>query len=334
MSDRPRESDPPEAVYPRFTVEVVEGADVGKRVMAEGTELQIGTAASNEMVLTDGTVSRHHCVIRVTADGFSISDLDSMNGVKLGGVRVTEAVLKEQCTIRLGRVKLSFARVDGIIREKLSTTRQFGSLVGDSPAMRRIFARCRRVSQTDRGILLVGESGSGKRTLAEGIHQESPRSSEPFLALDLLSLATAELEPALFGPEGALGRAGKGTVYLASVGSLPLELQEILVETYDSHEARLIAGATHDLRARVNRGRFRADLYHRVAATRVFIPPLRDRPEDVPVLVKHLFHDLYPGRLLPPDEFIGNCFTKRHWQGDADALRAAIIREVGAPTGR
>jgi DNA-binding NtrC family response regulator len=277
-------------------------------------------------------VSRHHCVIRVTGDGFLITDLDSMNGIKLGGFRVREAFLKEKCSIRLGRVKLSFARVDGEVREKLSTTQQFVSMVGDSPPMRRLFARCRRVAPTERSILLIGEAGTGKRTLAEGIHAESPRADEPFVEIDLATIARSDLEPQLFGSDGAYRRAGKGTLYIASIGELPAELQEILFETFDEYDARLITGTDRDLRKSVNRGWFRADLYHRLAAVRLFIPPLRDRPADVFLLARHLHAALYPDRPAPQDDYISNRFGKRQWWGNVNALRAAIEREAGYDT--
>lgn len=328
MTERARDSVQPEAVFARFAVEVLEGDDLGKRVVSDGSEMQIGTAASNEMVLTDSTVSRHHCTIRVTSEGFSVHDLDSMNGVKLGGFRVREAFLKDQCRLRLGRVKLSFCRVDGEVREKLSTTQNFHGMVGDTAAMRRLFSRCRRVGPTDRAILLVGEPGTGKRTMAEGIHRESKRASEPFVAIDLDHIKRGNLEPELFGPTGAYARAGKGTLYIASIGELPAELQEILADTFDDYPARVVAGSHRDLRASVNRGRFRADLYHRIAAVRMWIPPLWDRPGDVPILAKQIHAEIFPERPPLDDELIATHFAKRVWWGNATALRAAIEREL------
>lgn len=328
MTDSLRhDTDQPEIVFSRFAVEVLFGDDVGKRVVSEGPELQIGTAASNEMVLTDSTVSRHHCVITATDDGFLLTDLDSMNGVKLGGYRVRDAFLKDKSTLKLGRVKLGFTRVDGEVREKLSITPELEGMVGDSAAMRRLFARCRRVAPSMRAILLEAEPGTGKRAMAAGIHATSQRAAEPFVTVDVAMLSIAEMEAAIFGAAGAIARAGAGTLYIASVGELPAELQERLSDTIDACRARLIAGTHRDLRPSVNRGRFRADLYHRLAAIRMHIPPLRDRPADVAPLVTHMFRQLFPAAPPPSDELIDS-FTKRQWWGNAAALRQAIERET------
>lgn len=323
------DSDQPELVFSRFAVEVLSGDEVGKRVVSEGPELQIGTALSNEMVLTDSTVSRHHCVIAATDEGFLLTDLDSMNGVKLGGYRVRDAFLKDKSTLKLGRVKLGFSRVDGEVREKLSITPELAGMVGDSATMRRLFARCRRVAPSTRAILLEAEPGTGKRAMAEGIHLTSGRATEPFVAVDVSTLAISEVDDAIFGERGAIGRAGAGTLYIASVGELPPELQERLADTVDECRARLIAGTHRDLRPSVNRGRFRADLYHRLAAIRMHIPPLRDRPVDVAPLARHMFRELFPDAAAPSDELIDS-FTKRQWWGNARALRDAIAREAAA----
>lgn len=325
-----RDSSEPEAIFARFAVEVIEGDDVGKRVVSEGPEMQIGTAASNEMVLTDSTVSRHHCVIRVTDDGFLVTDLGSMNGIKLGGFRIREALLKDRCTVKLGRVKLAFTRVDGTVREKLSITEQFEDMVGASVVLRRLFARCRRIAASDRTILLHGEAGTGKRTMAESIHASSPRAKAPFVDLDLATLRRADVEPAIFGAKGVFARAKKGTVYIATIGALPIELQEVLTETLDDYAARLIVGTAQDLRSSVNRGRFRADLYRQLASLRLYIPPFRERPADVPLIARHLYASLFPKHPPPHDELI-SWLGKQPWWGNGNELRATIEREADAP---
>ncbi len=329
MSSRPPQAaNPTELVFRRFAVEVVDGDDTGKRVVSEGPELQIGTAASNEMVLTDSTVSRHHCVVVAADDGFLLTDLDSLNGVKLGSYRIHEAFLKDRAMFRLGRVKVSFSLVEGDVHLPLDQTGELAGLVAESSALRRLFARCRRVAQSSRTVLVEGERGTGKRSLAHAIWSIGARASLPFVELDVAALAPRALDDALFGAEGAIARAGDGTLYLASVGDLSPEHQERLGEALDSCTARVIAGSSYDIRPSVNRGRFRADLYHRLAAVRLHIPPLRDRAADIAPIARQLAQ-LETPEAPPLSEELCEALTRRAWPTNADGVREALALERG-----
>ncbi|MEQ9323173.1 MAG: sigma-54-dependent Fis family transcriptional regulator, partial [Polyangiaceae bacterium] len=242
---KPLRSDLTAVTYQRFAVEVVAGDDAGARVTSEGEELSIGTARGNGLVLTDRSVSRHHCVIATTAKGFRIRDLDSTNGVKLGGYKVFTALLKSGASFRLGRTKLRFEILDEHISEPVSPEQAFGGVLGRSAAMRRIFALLPRVAASDSTVLIEGETGTGKTLLASAIHDESPRVDGPFMVVDCGAVTGTLIESHLFGHargaftgateerDGAFVAARGGTVLLDEVGELPLELQPKLLRVLE-----------------------------------------------------------------------------------------------------
>ncbi len=188
----------------------------------------------------------------------------------------------------------------------------FGRLVARSPSMRRLFEQVRSVAPTDRTILVCGESGTGKELLAEAIHQHSPRAAQPLVRFSCAALQPSVLESELFGHErgaftGAIrqkvGRfelADGGTVLLDEVDDIPTELQVKLLRVVEQQEfervggeapvrvnVRLICATKCDLLKLVKEGRFREDLYYRLNVITLTIPPLRERPDDIPVLARH-----------------------------------------------
>jgi transcriptional regulator with PAS, ATPase and Fis domain len=190
---------------------------------------------------------------------------------------------------------------------------EFGPLIGVSLAMRSVFALLARASATESTVLIEGETGTGKEGAATAIHEGSRRASQPFVVVDCGALPANLLESELFGHEkgaftgaferrhGAFAEASGGTVFLDEVGELPLEVQPALLRVLDSRkirrvggnfyepvDVRVIAATNRDLRSAVNDGRFRADLYYRLAVLRVRLPPLRERLDDIDVLVPRL----------------------------------------------
>ncbi len=186
------------------------------------------------------------------------------------------------------------------------------ALIGRSPAMQQLFRTIGRLSQSEVGVLITGESGSGKELVARALHHHSPRASGPFVAINTAAVPRELLESELFGHErgaftGAVDRrtgrfeqADGGTLFLDEIGDMPLELQTRLLrvlaerEFYrvGAHQARRadvrVLAATHqDLEQRIAEGGFREDLYHRLNVIRLNVPPLRQRPEDIPDLAEH-----------------------------------------------
>jgi transcriptional regulator with PAS, ATPase and Fis domain len=198
-----------------------------------------------------------------------------------------------------------------IRRLAIGPVRHFGSIPTRALAMHEAFAALRRFAQTDVSVMLLGETGVGKEVLARTLHDQSPRARRPFVVFDCGAVAPSLVESELLGHErgaftgaltshaGAFERAHGGTLFLDEIGELPLDLQPRLLRALESRTVRRVGGrqerqvdirvvaATHrDLRAAVSAGRFRQDLFFRLAVGVVTVPPLRDRFEDLSDLVR------------------------------------------------
>jgi len=346
-------SRPHQYTFRRFRIRVTSGRDQGLEATSEASEFCIGTAKGNQLVLTDPTVSRHHCVITATAEGFLLRDLGSRNGTTLSGCRLTEIHLRSGVQIGLGETTLRFDGLEEEISEPLSEQDRYGPALGRSPAMRRIFAVLPRIAASDSTILLEGETGTGKTLLAEAIHQASPRKAHPFVVVDCGAIAPTLIESRLFGHEkgaftgadrarvGAIQAAQAGTLFLDEIGELPLEMQPKLLTALDQRvitrlgsserirvDVRVIAATNRDLREMVNRATFRSDLYYRLDIVRLRIPPLRERPDDIVLLVEHFYEQLCgEADPRPPDALIA-AMVAQPWLGNVRQLRNAVERAL------
>jgi DNA-binding NtrC family response regulator len=233
-----------------------------------------------------------------------------------------------------------------------SSARRFGELFGESLAMREVFAVLERVAPTDVTVLIEGESGTGKEVAARSIHAASARSRGPYVVFDCSAVPRELAESELFGHKrgafsgavsdraGAFQRAHGGTICLDEIGELPLDLQPKLLRVLETNQVRavgddevrhvdvrVIAATNRELRAESQRGRFRADLLYRLEVVRVRIPPLRQRPEDIPGLVGILMG----GKLPPGDTIAGRNLAQLMnyaWPGNVRELRNALTRAV------
>jgi DNA-binding NtrC family response regulator len=291
-------------------VEVVRGAAVARRFHVAAPQFQIGTHLSNQVVVVDETVSRHHLEVTALPDGYRIVDLDSSNGTFIGGVRVGEVQTGPTVVLQLGQTVLRLQASAAEAPVPASSATEFGPLVGRSLAMRELFAQLERVGESDCAVLVEGETGAGKERVAEAIHAASPQAAGPFVVVDCAALAPGLMESELFGHargaftgavadrKGLIAMADGGTLFLDEIGELPLPLQVKLFGVLDrrrvvplggtqSHPVRVrVVAATHrDLLRRTNQGQFRSELYYRLAVVRVRVPPLRERLEDLPLLV-------------------------------------------------
>src|SRR5277367_1827718 len=235
------------------------------------------------------------------------------------------------------------------LREALGQKYQFENIIGRSPAMQEIFATVERVAGTRATVLLAGESGVGKGMIARAIHQHSPRKDRPFVKIDCTSIPENLMESELFGYEkgaftGAnVSKAGKfeaadtGTVFLDEIGDVPPAIQVKLLRVLQEREferlgsnktmhtdVRVVAATNVDLRAALEQGTFREDLYYRLNVVPLDIPPLRERKEDIPYLVDH-FAKKFSGE-------IGESALERlvgyHWPGNVRELENVIERSV------
>ena len=325
--------------------DVCEGPDRGiAHVGSERTV--IGTAPDANLVLTDPTVSRYHVELTPLADGIGVRDCGSTNHVRLGRVRIREAVVPPGTVLELGTSRVEVTNDDTVEVECYPGTDFFG-IRAESIAMRRLLARVQRVATSNASVLFAGETGTGKELLARAVHEASPRAVKPFEVVDCSTLVPTLVASELFGHEkgaftgaaerraGAFERADGGTVFLDEIGELPMELQAQLLGVLERKTFRRVGGsrsihvdvrivsATHrDLRDWVNEGRFREDLYYRLAVARLEVPPLRERSEDIGLLVQHFIHALgvEPALELFPPDVVRQLETYR-WPGNVRELR-------------
>jgi DNA-binding NtrC family response regulator len=340
--------------FQRFALRVIDGPDKGKEhVCASAAEVSVGTADSNSLVLTDPTVSRFHFVLQVGPQGVQLRDLESTNGTTLGGFRVGSAYLKHGAVITLGMTRLRYDELGEQLDEPLSDSEFFGRALGRSVAMRRLFSILPRIAASDSTVLIEGETGTGKGVLAEAIHTGSARAQGPFVVVDCGSIPPALIESELFGHArgaftgatrdraGAFESAAGGTVFLDELGELPLELQPKLLRALEERtvkrvggderialDVRVIAASNRNLKQMVNRGTFRSDLYFRLNIVRIEVPPLRERRDDIALLVTNFYEQLAqpPGSQPPPG--LVDYFTNQDWPGNVRELRNAVERAV------
>ena len=338
--------------FPKVRLKVLKGPDKGTIVTLEQDEILIGGADGAHLRLTDPTVSRNHCVIRLTAKGPLLRDLGSTNGSRIEGVEVREAFVPRGAMLELGHTQVRFEALDESVELPLADSERFGRLWGRSTAMRRLFAVAARVAASDVTVLIEGETGTGKDALCEAIHQASPRTGGPLIVVDCGAIPPNLFESELFGHErgaftgadraraGAFEEAEGGTLFLDEIGELPLPLQPKLLRVLEARtvtrigsaqarkiDVRVIAATNRDLREEVNRGSFRQDLYFRLEVVRLRVPPLRERPDDIPVLVEHFRSLAKPGAAAPPfsEETLRN-FAAHPWPGNVRELRNAVER--------
>jgi transcriptional regulator with PAS, ATPase and Fis domain len=340
-----------------FTLRVVSGPDAGATFTAADDRVVVGTHQSAAFVLTDGAVSRFHFEIATSESSATLRDLGSLNGTSVEGVSVLHARLRDGETITVGRTQIRFELAQQRPQVVLSTRGRFGLAVGRSYAMARTFAVLERAAKTDATVLIEGETGTGKELVAESIHREGERKDGPFVVVDCASIPHALLESELFGHtrgaftgavaarEGALEAASGGTLFLDEIGELDPELQPKLLRAIERREikrvgetaftkidVRVVAATNQSLSALVNEKRFRADLYYRLAVVEVRLPPLRERREDIPILVEHLLASL--GAALKPEahalrtpESLAE-LARHAWPGNVRELRNYVERCV------
>jgi DNA-binding NtrC family response regulator len=298
-------------------VEVLAGPDAGLTLEVTQTRFGIGSHASNEVALSDTTVSRHHLEVEATPTGYRVSDLGSSNGTFSGDLRLGEVLAAAPLTLQLGQTTLRLGAGDVESEVPASAESRFGELVGRSLGMRELFAQLAQVAASDCSVLLEGETGVGKERVAEALHNASPRAGKPFVVVDCGALSAGLAESELFGHvrgaftdaiedrRGLIESAEGGTLFLDEVGELPSVVQAKLLGVLERRrvtkvgtaqsrpvQIRVIAATHRDLLRSSNEGQFRADLFYRLAVVRLRIPPLRERMEDLPLLVEQRLAEL------------------------------------------
>ena len=343
----------PVALHMRsYGLEVVKGPDLGRSGRFDRRVVVVGTSPESDLVLDDPTVSRAHCRIEADEAGYRVTDLRSKNGTFLGRSRVREAYLDPDVALRLGETTLRWTPGDEEVEVRFSTEGRFGALFGEGLRMREIFATLERVAPTDATVLIEGESGTGKELAARAVHDHSKRAKGPFVVFDCSAVPKDLIESELFGHlrgaftgatadrPGAFVSAKGGTLFLDELGELALELQPKLLRAIESRQVkpvgasrevdtdvRLVAATNRKLAREVEAGNFREDLYYRLAVIMVRLPPLREQPEEIPLLVRHFIRDLghHPDHLKVSYDTMARLQVHR-WQGNVRELRNFVER--------
>lgn len=326
--------------------------DNGRRVPipSEGT-LVVGNESSAGVVLDDPYVSARHACIRIARSGVVVEDLGSKNGTWVDGVVVERAWARLGAVLRFGRSNLRV--VCGRPTPPLHGDLCDGPVVGRSVVFRELLRTLGRAARVRSPVLLRGETGTGKEVAARVIHHASERRGGPFVALNCGAIPETLAESELFGHvrgaftgahrdrQGAFCRAAGGTLLLDEIAELPILIQAKLLRVFETDrvlpvgaereqpiDVRVVAATHRDLEGMIDQGELREDLYHRLGVLSIRLPPLRERPEDIPVLLEH-FASQASRELGYPVELTEAAFTAatRHlWPGNVRALRNAVFR--------
>jgi two-component system, NtrC family, response regulator HydG len=300
--------------------------------------------------LSDREVSRRHAALEVVSGGIRITDLGSTNGTFVDRIRIVEAILVGGEIVRVGGTVLSIEFDDAQKPQALPEVLHFGHVLGRSHEMRRLYPLCAKLAASDVPLVIEGETGTGKELLAESIHAESARASGPFVVFDCTTAPPSLVESELFGHErgaftgavtarrGVFEQAHGGTLLIDEIGDLDIALQAKLLRAIERREVRkigadrftkvdvrVIAATRRDLDREVAAGRFRDDLFHRLAVARIELPPLRRRRGDVALLAAAAWRDLGGDpREIPPEAFAR--WEEHTWPGNVRELRNAVMR--------
>jgi DNA-binding NtrC family response regulator len=335
----------------RAALQVIGGPDSGTRFEIEQSA-RIGARPLADIVLADAKVSGLHCEISI-GDALRVRDLGSKNGTFVGPVRILDALLAPGDVVTIGGTRMQVTPLSSTKSLPLLDADDFHGLVGQSPAIRALTARLAALAGSDTTVLVQGETGTGKERVAEALHLASRRAHKPQVVVDCGAMPATMIESELFGHErgaftgavssvaGAFERAHGGTLFLDEIGELPLELQPKLLRALETRvvrrlggsrsinvDVRVVSATNRDLMLEVAAGRFREDLYYRLAVVTLAVPALRDRREDIPLLAARFLHDLGadPTRLLTRESL--DALMRHAWPGNVRELRNTLERAV------
>jgi DNA-binding NtrC family response regulator len=338
-----------------FVVAVSDGVDRGASLKIDGSQpgrSYVGQGPLCDLKLTDRAVSRRHLAVELVGDRLRVTDLSSKNGTVVDRIAVTDAFLTGGETIKIGSTTLSVKKDAPAKDLDLGGAVRFGQVVGASREMRRIYPLCEKLAQGRVPVVIEGETGTGKEVLAQSLHELGPRAQGPFVVFDCTAVPANLMESELFGHErgaftgavssrkGVLEEANGGTLLVDEIGDLDVSLQPKLLRALERGEVRrvggdkwikvdvrILAATRRNLDIEVQEGRFRDDLFHRLAVARVELPPLRARKGDIPVLAEHFCEELGGDkRMLTPDLLAR--WEADPWPGNVRELRNAVAREL------
>jgi DNA-binding NtrC family response regulator len=282
----------------------------------------------------------------------------------VGAVRIDRGIVPPGTTLRIGDTELRVTDA-APLQVEVHAGESLAGVIGRSPGMRRLMAQVAKAARSDVSVLVTGESGTGKELIARALHDLGPRATKPFVTVDCGSLPPTLIASELFGHErgaftgadrahvGVFEAANGGTVFLDEIGELQPAIQSTLLGALERRrvrrlgsrqelavDVRVVAATHRDLRAEVNAGTFRLDLFYRLAVVTLLVPALRDRRDDVPLLVEHFLRDAgwdQPvAALISPPAM--DALSKLHFAGNVRELRnlveaAVAMGEAPGPVG-
>jgi DNA-binding NtrC family response regulator len=345
-----------------FVLVVTDGPERGRAYRLDATmpvRALVGTSPACEVRVTDREVSRRHAALERIGNSLRITDLGSTNGTWVDRVKVVEADLQGGEMLRVGATmfRVDLEDVDPADRgpggqPPLPSEINFGRVVGASREMRRLYPLCERLAQTTVPVVIEGETGTGKEALAESLHEMGPHANGPFVVFDCTAVPPSLVESELFGHErgaftgavqtrkGVFEQAQGGTLLIDEIGDLDLSLQPKLLRAIERFEIRRIGGdkwirvevrvlaaTRRDLDKEVQAGRFRDDLFHRLAVARIELPPLRHRLGDITALAMHFWREMGGDPYALPRDLLQK-WEDYPWPGNIRELRNTIARQL------
>jgi DNA-binding NtrC family response regulator len=331
------------------------GKEASRVVVFDGDTLRLGSHDANDVVFADPHVSRFHCLLERTPRSWRVIDQESLNGTRVSGVLIRDADLPlPDCRIELGDSVVLVSEMPPVESVEILDQPSFGDLYGTSFPMRRLFAMLERVCESEANVLIEGESGTGKELVATEIVRRGARSHKPFVVVDCSAISPSIIESELFGHVrgaftgaerdrvGAFESAQGGTIFLDEIGELPLDMQPKLLRALEAREirrvgdsksrkidVRVVAATNRRLEREVNHGRFREDLYFRLSVVTVRVPPLRERLEDIDLLVRAILESLdaqSSAHFFTPQALAE--MRRYNWPGNVRELRNFVERTV------
>jgi formate hydrogenlyase transcriptional activator len=357
----PAENDPGKRAFETMKPMVATVEEIGWPGGGEGYRLAAAEGVKSACfipLVSRGRALGDLMIVRKTEGTFTAENIDFLS--QAAG-QIAIAIENALAYREISELKDKLAQEKLYLEEEIRSEMNFAETVGKSPALQKVLKRVETVAPTDSTVLIYGETGAGKELVARAIHDLSPRKSKAFVKLNCAAIPTGLLESELFGHEkgaftGAIAQrigrfevANGGTIFLDEIGEIPLELQTKLLRVLQEREferlgssrtlrtdARLIAATNRDLEAMVAEQKFRSDLFFRLNVFPIQVPPLRERHDDIPLLVRH-FAQQFSKRMNKTIDTISSvtmdALSRYHWPGNIRELQNVIERAVITSTG-
>lgn len=318
------------------------------------SEITFGTHATADVSIADQYVSRRHCKLMIKDGNLILCDLGSTNGTFVDGTRIDKIALPPEGIFTIGKTQVRYRlnRVEEQLKPANETS--LGSLLGNSRPMREIFSLIKRSAPSEVTVCIIGESGTGKELVAKELHANSLRRDKPFIALNCGAIPSTIIESILFGHErgaftgaverqvGVFEQANGGTLFLDEIGEMEFNLQTRLLRVLEDKnirrlgsredtpiDVRLVVATNQELKKLVLDGLFREDLFYRLCVLPIYLPPLRDRKEDIALLADYFIQKHSPAeRTLKITDQALQKLIKHDWHGNVRELKNTLMRAM------